>query len=123
MKNIKQAQKEMTIEDLAVKINASFEILSEKMDSKIDTAIGSLAIMIEKGFEATAKDFANLAERVDRVELRLDEFEKSVDARFASVFSELKEIRKELAANNLKTKGDVASLDFRVGRLEKKVGL
>jgi hypothetical protein len=35
------------------------------------------------------------------------------------MFSELKEIRKEINVNNLKTKGDIASLDFRVGKLEK----
>jgi hypothetical protein len=87
----------------------------------LDAAIGGLAIMIEKGFAAMAKreDLLALTKRVDRLEVRFDKFEKSTNGRFDRVFSELKEIRKELTVNNLKTKGDIASLDFRIGKLEK----
>ena len=91
----------------------------------LDSAIGGLAIMIEKGFAATAKqsDLLALAKRVDRLEARLDKFEKSVNARFDALISELKEIRKEVNVNKLKAQGDIASLDFRVSKLEKKAGL
>ncbi|HUC01960.1 MAG TPA: hypothetical protein VMA75_03570 [Candidatus Paceibacterota bacterium] len=91
----------------------------------LDSAIGGLAIMIEKGFAATARqtDLLALAKRVDRLEARFDKFEKSVNARFDAVFAELKEIRKELDVAKLKTQGDIASLDFRVSKLEKKAGL
>jgi hypothetical protein len=87
----------------------------------LDAAIGSLAIMIEKGFAAMAKqeDLLALAKRVDHLEIRFNKFEKIAKVRFDSMFSELKEIRKEINVNNLKTKGDIASLDFRVGKLEK----
>jgi hypothetical protein len=83
--------------------------------------IDKLAIMIEKGFAATAKDLSLLTARVDGLESRLDNFEKSVNTRFDGVISELKEIRKEIKVNNLKTQGDIISLDFRVSKLEKNL--
>lgn len=70
---------------------------------------------------AKQADLLALTARVDRLESRLGSFEKRVDARFDTVFSELKEIRKEINVNNLKTQADIASLDFRVSKLEKKV--
>jgi hypothetical protein len=66
----------------------------------------------------------------DNIEVRLDAFEKSVDVRFNvvdtrfdAILLELKEIRKEIEVNERKTRGDVASIDLRVSKLEKKVGL
>jgi uncharacterized protein YaaN involved in tellurite resistance len=108
-----------------------------KMEAKIDAAVGSLAIMVEKGFAGMAKDFAKLTARVDKVEARLDKIEarldkielrltaveKNVDARFEAVFLELKDIRKEISIDQHKTRADVAGLEFRVDKLEKKVGL
>jgi polyhydroxyalkanoate synthesis regulator phasin len=92
-----------------------------KKQKEKEITIDRLAIMIEEGFAATAKDFSSLIARVERLESRFDKFEKSVDARFETVFMELKEIRKEINVNNSKTQADITSLDFRVSKLEKKI--
>jgi BMFP domain-containing protein YqiC len=104
--------------------------ISAKIDEKVDGAIGDLAIMVEKGFQGMAKQMDSRFEQVDRKFERIDgKFEKidaqfkKVDGQFDKVFSELKETRKEIGVNELKTRGDVAGLDFRVGKLEKKAGL
>jgi polyhydroxyalkanoate synthesis regulator phasin len=96
-------------------------MIKKQKEKKV--TIDRLAIMIEEGFSAMAKqtDLLALTARVDRLESRLGIFEKSVDVRFDAVFSELKEIRKEIKVNNLKTEGNITSLDFRVGKLEKKL--
>lgn len=95
--------------------------ISAKVDVKVDAAIGSLATMIEKGFTATARDISLLTARVDRLEARFEKFEKSVNVRFDGVLAELKEIRKEIKVNDLKTRADIAGLDLRVSKLEKKL--
>ena len=104
---------------------------NEKIKEKKIT-IDTLAIMIEKGFAATAKQEELLAltkrvecleQRMDKSEGRADKFEKNINERFDKFLSELKEIRKEIEVNNFKTRGDVTSLDFRVSKLEKKMGL
>jgi DNA anti-recombination protein RmuC len=132
------------LDDVVIKISA-------KIDEKIDGAIGDLAIMVEKGFQGMTKQMDEKFERVDtrfeqvdrRFEKIDDNFEKidrkfekidgqfkkvdgqfkKIDGQFDKVFSELKETRKEIGVNELKTRGDVAGLDFRVGKLEKKAGL
>lgn len=73
--------------------------ISAKIDEKIDTAIGNLAIMVEKGFEAAAKH---------------------VDARFDEVFGELKEVHKEIAVNDRRSRADITAIDLRVEKLEKR---
>jgi hypothetical protein len=104
----------LALDDVVMKI-------STKIGEKVDEAVGNLAIMTEKGFVAVAKDISSLTNRMDK-------FEKSVNGRFEKVegqigqlSGELKEVRKEIKINNLKTQGDTASLDFRVSKLEKKV--
>jgi septation ring formation regulator EzrA len=118
--------------------------ISAKIDEKIDGAIGDLAIMVEKGFQGMTKQMDEKFERVntrfeqvdrrfEQVDVRFEQIDrkfekidvqfKRVDDQFDKVFSELKETRKEIGVNELKTRGDVAGLDFRVGKLEKKAGL
>jgi archaellum component FlaC len=111
------------LDDAVVKISA-------KIDEKVDGAIGDLAIMVEKGFQGMTKQMDSRFEQVDRRFEQVDrKFEKidgqfkKVDDQFDKVFSELKEVRKEIGVNELKTRGDVAGLEFRVGKLEKKAGL
>ena len=129
------------LDDAVEKISAK---ISAKIDEKVDGAISDLAIMVEKGFQGMAKQMDEKFERVDtrfeQIDLRFekidDKFEKidhkfekinvqfkKVEDQFGKVFSELKEVRKEIGVNELKTRGDVAGLDFRVGKLEKKAGL
>jgi hypothetical protein len=90
-------------------------MIKKQKEKKI--TIDKLAVMIQEGFMAAAKqeDLMALTERMDK-------FEKNVDMRFNAVLSEQKEIRKEIKVNDLKNRGDVASLDFRVSKLEKKAG-
>ncbi len=111
------------LDDAVAKISAMVAKIDEKIDTKIDAAIGSFAIMVEKGFQGMAKQMDSRFEQVDRRFEKIDAQFKKVDDQFDKVFSELKETRKEIGVNELKTRGDVAGLDFRVGKLEKKVGL
>jgi hypothetical protein len=97
--------------------------ISAKIDEKVDGAIGDLAIMVEKGFQGMAKQMDSRFEQVDVRFEKIDAQFKKIDGQFDKVFSELKETRKEIGVNELKTRGDVAGLDFRVGKLEKKAGL
>lgn len=93
-----------------------------KMKEKTIT-IDMLAIMVEKGFESMVKKEDLFADSVDK---RFDDIDKrfnSVDKRFDGIVVELKEIHKEINVNDLKHRGDIASLDFRVSKLEKKTGL
>lgn len=125
-------------------LDAAVAKISAKIDEKVDGAISDLAIMVEKGFQGMAKQMNEKFEQVDtrfeqvdsRFEKIDDKFEKidrkfekidsrfkKIDGQFDKVFSELKETRKEIGVNELKTRGDVAGLDFRVGKLEKKAGV
>ncbi len=106
------------------------EKISAKIDEKVDSAIGDLAIMVEKGFQGMAKQMDDRFEQVDvrfeQIDRRFEKIDdqfKKVDGRFNEVFSELKEARKEIGVNELKMRGDMAGLDFRVGKSEKKTGL
>jgi hypothetical protein len=63
--------------------------------------IDKLAIMVQEGFMATAKQedllvltrrTDDLTKRMDRIEDRLDKFQSNVDGRFDKVLAELKEI-------------------------------
>lgn len=89
-------------ETLSAALDGVVTKISAKIDEKIDGAIGDLAIMVEKGFQGMTKQ---------------------VDGQFDKVFSELRDIHKEIEVNKLKTQGDIAGIDFRVGKLEKKAGL
>jgi uncharacterized coiled-coil protein SlyX len=91
--------------------------MKNKKPTEKEITIDKLAIMIQEGFMAMAKqeDLLALTERMDK-------FEKNVDMHFNAVLSEQKEIRKEIKVNDLKNRGDGASLDFRVSKLEKKAG-
>jgi chaperonin cofactor prefoldin len=104
------------LDDAVAKINA-------KTDEKVDGVIGDLAIMVEEGFQGMAKQMDDRFEQVDVRFEKIDAQFKKIDGQFDKVFSELKETRKEIGVNELKTRGDVAGLDFRVGKLEKKAGL
>lgn len=71
---------------------------------------------------ARKEDLMALEERMDRFEKNVNIRFEQVDKRFGEMTLELKEIRKEIGVNNLKTRGDITSLDFRVNKLEKKAG-
>jgi hypothetical protein len=86
--------------------------------------LDKLAIMIQEGFMATAKDLIALTERVTLVEERLNAHDKefnNMHGKMDAIFLELKEIRKEIKEAD--TRGDVADLQIRVSKLEKKVKL
>jgi len=109
--------------------------ISAKIDEKVDSAIGDLAIMVEKGFQAMTKQMDSKFEQVDRrfeqvdkrfekIDSRFEQIDrkfKKVDGHFEKVFSEFKDVHKEIGVNKLKTQGDIAGLDFRAGKLEKKI--
>ena len=113
MKIKKSPKKKMTIEDLAVKIDA----IDVKIDTKIDTSIGGLAIKIQEGFMATAKqeDLLALTERVVVLEKEM----KGMHGNFNMVFQQLKEIKDEMKEAD--TRADVVDLQLRVAKLEKKI--
>jgi hypothetical protein len=124
--------------------------IGEVVNEKIESAIGSLAIMVEEGFQGMAaqmnekfaqiderfkqvdKRFAQIDERFVQIEKRFEQVDrrfaqidgqfKQIDIQFGRVFSELKDVRKEVGVNNLKTRGDVAGIDLRIEKLEKKAG-
>jgi archaellum component FlaC len=110
-------------ETLGVALDDVVTKISAKIDEKIDGAIGNLAIMVEKGFQGMTKQIESRFEQVDRRFEKMDARFEKIDGQFGKVFSELKDIHKEIGVNKLKTNGDVAGLDFRVGKLEKKAGL
>jgi hypothetical protein len=97
-------------------------MIKKSKEKKI--TIDKLAIMIQEGFMAMARkeDLMALEERMDRFEKNVNIRFEQVDKRFGEMTLELKEIRKEIGVNNLKTRGDITSLDFRVNKLEKKAG-
>jgi len=114
------------MDDLAVKMDglATKEMLGDavmKIDSEIDekvhTAVGRLAIMVEEGFAATAKqeDLLALTERVTVLEKEM----KGMHGNFDMVFQQLKEIRIEIKEGD--ARADVVDLQLRVAKLERKV--
>ena len=128
MINKKQTKKAMTIEDLARKVDIRIEDLAVKMDTriddlavridtKIDASMGNLAIKIQEGFMATAKqeDLLALTDRVTALEKDV----KGMHGNFDMVFQQLKEIRDEMKEADTRT--DVVDLQLRVAKLEKKV--
>jgi chaperonin cofactor prefoldin len=106
----------VALDDVVTKISA-------KIDEKIDTAIGDLAIMVEKGFQGMTEQMNDKFEQVDKRFEKIDKRFEQIDRRFDKITSELKDIHKEIGVNELKTRGDVAGLDFRMGKVEKKVGI
>jgi hypothetical protein len=137
MKIKKSPKKKMTIEDLATRVDTRVDGLAAKMDglatkadvdrkigdlakkidTKIDTSIGDLAIKIQKGFMATAKqeDLFALTERVVILEKEM----KGMHQNFDAVFQQLKEIKD--AMKEADTSADVIDLQLRVSKLEKKI--
>ena len=136
-------------ETLQVALDNVVTRISAKIDEKIDTAIGDLAIMVEKGFQGMGKQiderFAQVDVRFVQIDARFDKMDERfaqmdarfdrMDARFAkmdirfervekdisAISLEVKETRKEIVANDRRARADGASLDLRVNKLEKRV--
>jgi predicted nucleic acid-binding Zn-ribbon protein len=87
------------------------------MIKKKRITIDDLAIMIQDGFMATAKqeDLLALTERVATLEKEM----KGMHGNFDMVFQQLKEIRNEI--KEVDTRADVVDLQIRVSKLEKKI--
>lgn len=101
-------------------------IMKTKKEVAGKMTLDKLAIMVQKGFMATAKqdDLLALAERVEILEDRMDGHDKEFKGfhqKFDALFLELKEIRKEIKEAD--TRGDVIDLQIRVDKLEKKIKL
>ena len=91
----------------------------------------SLAVLINKSFQemeswvAKQEDLLALTDRVSKMEKRFEKHSvdsdrefKAIHKNFDIVFSELKDIRKQL--NRVDTRADVLDLQIRVGKLERK---
>ena len=102
----------------------AYDLWMIKKPKEKKITIDKLAIMVQEGFMAMAKqeDLLALAGRLDKFEESINVHFDKVDKHFGEMSLELKEIRKEVCVNELKNRGDVASLDFRVNKLEKKAG-
>jgi DNA anti-recombination protein RmuC len=120
MKNIKPKEEKITIDKLAIMIQEGFMATAKQEDL---LALTKRVERLENRMDKFEGRMDKLEGQMDKLEGRMDKFENSVNERFDKLLSELKEIRKEIKMNNLKTQGDIASLDFRIGKLEKKVGL
>lgn len=118
-------EKTITIDMLAIMVEKGFEAMAKKEDLFADSVdkrfndIGKRFTSIDKRFNDIDKRFISIDKRFDDIDKRFN----AVDKRFDGIVVELKEIRKEINVNDLKHRGDIASLDFRVGKLEKKAGL
>ena len=80
-----------------------------------------LAVMVQKGFEETAKkvDLLALTERVDLLEERIGRLEQRVEYGFDMVAQELKEIKIQL--KEIDARADVFGLQLRVDKIEKRM--
>lgn len=114
----------MTIEDLARRMDAAIGNLPTKMEmgSAINTAVGNLAIIVQKEFVEVNKIIRGLNDEINGLPGRITALEKEMKGMYGNfdmVFQQLKEIRDQL--KDVDSPADVVDLQIRVGKLEKKV--
>jgi hypothetical protein len=94
--------------------------IDAKVPGVIDTAIGSLAIKVEKGFAAITKDMTKQSDLL-ALTTRVDKMEKYMENRFDDLDRELKDIRGKIAEADCRA--DVVDLQIRMSAVEKKAKL
>jgi polyhydroxyalkanoate synthesis regulator phasin len=94
-----------SIDEFARIVNKSFV----EMESRMDARFGKIESTM-----ATKEDILTLTQRIDKLE-------KYVNNRFDSISRELKEIRKEIKA--IDVRADIFELRSRVTKLEQKAGM
>jgi len=104
------ANKKITLENLAKKIDKGFEKAEKYTDKKNDEKIDRLALAIKKGFDENTKQHQKLFDRLDKHGERLSNLEQGQE-----------DIKLKL--DQVAYKFEVQELDRRLKKIEAKLGL